>query len=597
MMGRFEPAEPLARYGICGTPWHGPVKSAQLTLPNGATMPYRQPTGDIHRGECATWLLAVPGIPPVVRSEQEQLDDAAAGMQWRNVATISGDQMQLYGKPLGAGNWIYVDPDGGRWLVQSGLHGANVHTLAAAGKITLRLRRFGVIDGTTAADIEVEIPVGYTSFVSASWAGYPSSGDGSLPIRLGALHPAGAAAAWMVWRSLQASQPFLMTPLAWFEIGLAGVPGSAVPGQVFSATITIIDAEFILEATQAPFSPVYHAYQRIQLTHAAPPIMACPTPDSPAIEMYPVTITEDISGVAADALVGGLSKWFYTSFAEDRVLLEQRVVLGVSYDPAGARSLIELRMRDIQRHEADGNMTDLGSSGSLYYSCNGSSVGTWTPVVTSSVVSYRVLRSIVEHRRFELSISGAGDTLDYWYETGIEHSVAATYGADHTSPASVEILTARSYRTSNMPGFDNVELDAVAGSGYLVAGHWGYLLGGRFSCSVQIFAGATFSSIMGNVTQSGSVPLEAKHEHIGLAAYSPSVWGVYSATSILDASPAPGSARFIGELATTAGRRSVADRVIAQPNVLLIGTAYWPYASLCPATGAIAWETERVCWV
>lgn len=594
MMGRFEPAEPLARYGICGTPWHGPVMSAQLTLPNGATMPYRQPTGDIHRGECAAWLLAVPGIPAVVRSEQEQLDDAAAGMQWRNVATISGDQMQLYGKPLGAGNWIYVDPDGGRWLVKSGLHGANVHTLAAAGKITLRLRRFGVIDGTTAADIEVEIPVGYTSFVSAGWASYPSNGDGSLPIRLGALHPAGAAAAWMVWRSLRASQPFSMTPLAWFELALSGVPGLTEPGKVFSASISVIEAEHALAPSPELPAEMWVPLYRGNWTWDEPPILTCPAPNSPTIEMQIITESIDVTGMSAFSTAGGFGRTWY-AYRPYSTPVDRRITLGVHYDATGARSLVEGRLLHERWQTVGGSLTSLSGAGSLFYTCGGGSYG---PNIIESSIAFTHTRQRTQRDRITLTITGAGPDLQYWYEWSSAHEVSVpssgSWGGVVTDSSSATINSATTARKTNIPGMADVELDALAGDGY-VAFDVGMIEHAAWLQSRWMSYEGVAWGAPGDVLVTGTQT--HRLECLGLAAYSPSVWGCYTATSVVTLSPAPGSARFIGELATPVGRRSVADRVIAQANVLNISTDYWPYASLCPATGAIAWEAEKVCWV
>ena len=215
----------LKRVGIWGHPWHGLVKSGTLTLPNGQQVAYPQPVGgDTH-------LLAVPGVQPVERTPDELIEDAAAGRQWWTAVTLSGRQSQLYSKPLGAGRWIYVDPDGVRWLVSTSLNNnaADIQRMAQ----TITLARFGEFYGA---------PEVHTYSVPALYVGqdYPEVfSSESSPLEPGAIlgslfstHPSGQAAAFVltaVYAPVNRINP--LRPVGWLELTLSG-PGGACSVQL-----------------------------------------------------------------------------------------------------------------------------------------------------------------------------------------------------------------------------------------------------------------------------------------------------------------------------------------------------------------------------
>lgn len=135
-------AHPLSRVVIWGNPRHGLVEGGQLTLPNATQITWEQPYAPFMDRAGYTQLLEVPGTPAVVRTDEQQAADAAAGLEWRAKALLAGGAWQLYGKHLSG--WIYVDPAGDRWLVRApGLDEAE-YLLGAAPVITITLRRFGV---------------------------------------------------------------------------------------------------------------------------------------------------------------------------------------------------------------------------------------------------------------------------------------------------------------------------------------------------------------------------------------------------------------------------------------------------------------------
>ena len=121
-----------------GNPFHGLVKGGQLTLPNGATMPYPQPVGE-HWKKGSTELIKHPNAPGITRTPEQQAEDTAAGLEWWDRAILSGNQ--LYGKELPG--WIYIDPNGDRWLVTTTLSSAHL----SGGVCTVTLARFGVLGG------------------------------------------------------------------------------------------------------------------------------------------------------------------------------------------------------------------------------------------------------------------------------------------------------------------------------------------------------------------------------------------------------------------------------------------------------------------
>lgn len=133
--------EALAAPTVCGTPYHGLVQDGTLVLPNAVAMAYDQPaSGQYGAAAGDTHLVEVPGTPEVVRTAEEQAQDAALGHQWRRTAVLSGSDQQLYGKPLGG--WIYIDPNGARWRVTRTGPGL-VSWSAVPVAFTITLTRFG----------------------------------------------------------------------------------------------------------------------------------------------------------------------------------------------------------------------------------------------------------------------------------------------------------------------------------------------------------------------------------------------------------------------------------------------------------------------
>ncbi|PKO54935.1 MAG: hypothetical protein CVU28_08100, partial [Betaproteobacteria bacterium HGW-Betaproteobacteria-21] len=189
-------------------------------------MSYPQPAGDPDQAGAA-FLLSVPGTPAVSRSVEQLAADVAAGRQWRSVATLSGQRQQLYGKPLDG--WIYVDPDGARWLVKTGTLRTAAVSISGSIAATITLARFGEFNAA---------PLVVTRTVTLA-----DTGQGTDPIQnidgatisaywvmLCDLSPQGNRAALMMhalrFSSDAGTDNYTRYPLGFLELAIEG-PGSS----------------------------------------------------------------------------------------------------------------------------------------------------------------------------------------------------------------------------------------------------------------------------------------------------------------------------------------------------------------------------------
>ena len=201
-----------------GNPFHGLVKGGQLTLPNAATMPYPQPVGE-HWQQGSTSLIKHPNAPGITRSPEQQAEDTAAGLEWWDRAILSSNQ--LYGKELQG--WIYIDPNGDRWMVTSTLSTLHI----SGGTCSVTLARFGVLGGE---------PESYTYSVTV-----PNMGQATPAInlakgnRLTRFHtsPTGAGAVFELSVEFQEAywRWWSWRPAGWVEMTLEG-PGAECVAEV-----------------------------------------------------------------------------------------------------------------------------------------------------------------------------------------------------------------------------------------------------------------------------------------------------------------------------------------------------------------------------
>lgn len=158
---RLPGKEPLARVGIFGNPYHGPVEGGTLTLPNSSTKTWPQPGSAAPDLAGTAHLIKRPGQPDVIRSTEDLAADTAAGREWRSAALLSGSGMQLHGQDVNG--WIYVDAAGDRWLVQFTTDPATVFYNFADPliEISFKISRFGVFGPSALETIKIVAITGY----------------------------------------------------------------------------------------------------------------------------------------------------------------------------------------------------------------------------------------------------------------------------------------------------------------------------------------------------------------------------------------------------------------------------------------------------
>lgn len=156
-VGAREPVPLFGRVSTWGLSRHGLVRNGILTLANGDPMPWVQPMPVTPPGEWTSGdvlYIKRPGWTGPELSQEQINADAAAGREFRSYALISGGTRWLGNEWL-EGAWIWFDADGNAWRVWvSGISGT-----AAACEMTFKLRRFGLFDGGTHADVQRVAPV------------------------------------------------------------------------------------------------------------------------------------------------------------------------------------------------------------------------------------------------------------------------------------------------------------------------------------------------------------------------------------------------------------------------------------------------------
>lgn len=206
-----------------GNPYHGLVRGGQITLPNGSARPYPQPVGE-HWQRGSTALIKHPNAPGITRTPEQQAEDTAAGLQWWGRAILSGKQ--LYGKELPG--WIYIDPNGDRWLVTTTLSSAHL----SGGVCTVTLARFGVLGGEPLThSYDVTVPnMGQSSPVISGTTGtrvqrYHSSPTGSAAVFEVAVEYSQGYELFWRWRAV-----------GWVEMALSGTGAECVIAVVVRKT-------------------------------------------------------------------------------------------------------------------------------------------------------------------------------------------------------------------------------------------------------------------------------------------------------------------------------------------------------------------------
>lgn len=227
---------PLGRIGIVGTPYHGLVQGGSLTLPNSAVKTYPQPVTTWPDLAGSTHLLRRAGMPAVSRTLEQQAQDTAKGYQWRNVAMLSGGAQQLYGRNVDG--WIYIDPDGVRWLLRftTPLLSTTV-AFGASLSLQVNVSRFGEFGG---AEVSFNTTLTLTDWGQSGYTAPPNFPDAGAPTTvtsagffLEAVTPSGSKAAICVHyprtTSADPSDPTVDVAvrhaLGWVQIAVTSVGG------------------------------------------------------------------------------------------------------------------------------------------------------------------------------------------------------------------------------------------------------------------------------------------------------------------------------------------------------------------------------------
>lgn len=309
----------LNKLNAFGCPWHGLIEGGQLTLPNGLTMPMRQPNGlPFERGN--THLIDLPTAPITTRTTEQQEADTLTGLQWLDKAIISGDQ--IHGQVLGAGRWIYHSD--GNWLVSTTLQGS----VGSITTCTVTLKRFGVFGGDP---LEYAYEVAVPSL--AAEYGYWSLSPGASSLHLYSAHPQGSAGMFALlgqWSGLLERRP-----IAWVEVTLSGPASACVIGITLARSA---DQTAGTVTNEDNFRDMFDTFTQHTLLSA---------------EAVESTFTSDPCGgyirrtVAATAVTGapvGDRLLFYRDTVGSFVVRSTFTgcILGLVYSPAG--SLVEITL-------------------------------------------------------------------------------------------------------------------------------------------------------------------------------------------------------------------------------------------------------------
>lgn len=130
-----------------GNPYHGEIVGSTLTLPNATTRTVPAATHN------ACFEFRVPGAPGGAGAS------APAGGSWRDYVLLYGDCKVVYEKEVStsAVNWLYVRPDGTRWLIKLLTTPSGIAASGASLTLYFRAIKFGDLDG--GANVEVNFDV------------------------------------------------------------------------------------------------------------------------------------------------------------------------------------------------------------------------------------------------------------------------------------------------------------------------------------------------------------------------------------------------------------------------------------------------------
>lgn len=160
---------------LWGSPWHGLIQSGMI---GATTQAHPQPAS------CNSWLIDM-GLPALSLTPAQLADAALHGYEWRNYALLPGGH--VYGKPIGANTYIFVDTTLKPWLVALSYSFPVSQTL----RLSASIKRFGLFGHGEATpiiktvdvacqQIELVNPVGTYTSRSASLMDVHTNGSKAL---------------------------------------------------------------------------------------------------------------------------------------------------------------------------------------------------------------------------------------------------------------------------------------------------------------------------------------------------------------------------------------------------------------------------------
>ena len=227
---------------VWGVPWHGRIQGGLMHLPNGTTMPWRQPAEPEEnmgrRYEAGFTFGQKFDVPEITRTPEELADDYARGREWRNEFVVTGtdDGSGIYDfaapKEMSVvntrvGGWIYRDPNGTNWVIRMG----GRYAFSQGGNLTVRytLRKFGAFNA------EDQSYVGPAIVMTSAAMGQLTpdlTGTGRRYARVIDISKTGDKAILSIINGQDQQDPYA---IGWLMFTFAGVPG-----EDFTATSTTL---------------------------------------------------------------------------------------------------------------------------------------------------------------------------------------------------------------------------------------------------------------------------------------------------------------------------------------------------------------------
>lgn len=202
-----------------GVPWHGKVQGGVLTLPNGTTLPWGQPSAVEGFPEVSGYTFAqkMPGVAAITRTTEEAAADALEGREWRNQFIVGGAGGDVFIHGKRAGGWIYSADDGTRWVCTA--LGESSFSQGGTLSMSFQFRRFGVLGGAA-------VTVQSSASISSAGMGQLSptlSGVSNYLAQVEDIAPDGRSAIVMLYPN-----GLKGWPVGFLLLTLSGTPGVAM---------------------------------------------------------------------------------------------------------------------------------------------------------------------------------------------------------------------------------------------------------------------------------------------------------------------------------------------------------------------------------